>query len=304
MTAGSISDFPVFTKITLAHKKAIDKFTAEFRPYSDFNFVSLFSWDVDGTAECAMLNKNLVIKLPDYITGVDRYSVLGETDIDETLHTLLATTKALHLVPQIVVDSLQHRAAFLIEPDENNFDYVYGVEPLASLSGSKYKKKRYKANRFQAQMKDNVHVITHRKVSKRKAHELSKVFEAWGSEKKLEPSEIAAEGKAIQRILDHLEALDVFLVEFKVKEKVVAFSINEIINNNYAVCHFEKALLVHDDIYAFIVKEVAKELQKHGCRYVNWEQDLGLPGLKESKLSFQPLYLLEKYTITSKDPSA
>lgn len=64
-----ISEFPQFKKLELADKKDIEKFTSKFPPYSDFNFVSMWSWDIRGEMRVSQLNGNLVVRFTDYLTG-------------------------------------------------------------------------------------------------------------------------------------------------------------------------------------------------------------------------------------------
>jgi hypothetical protein len=44
--------------------------------------------------------------------------------------------------------------------------------------------------------------------------------------------------------------------------------------------------------------ETAKSL-KNRCRYLNREQDLGVKGLRQAKLSYDPLQLIIPYTLIS-----
>ena len=77
-----IALFPEFSKIDISHRYEIEAITSKFEPYSDFNFVSLFCWDTDGSAAVSVSNDNLIIKIPDYINGIPVYSMLGDSKID------------------------------------------------------------------------------------------------------------------------------------------------------------------------------------------------------------------------------
>lgn len=84
-----IPEFPEFKKLELSDKKDIEQFTSKFPPYSDFNFVSMWSWDIKGEMRVSQLNDNLVVRFTDYLTGEPFYSFLGNNKVNDTAEKLL-----------------------------------------------------------------------------------------------------------------------------------------------------------------------------------------------------------------------
>ena len=67
-----------------------------------------------------------------------------------------------------------------------------------------------------------------------------------------------------------------------------AFILGSISRENLFGIHFAKALTKFKGIYPFLFKELATHLSMEEISCLNWEQDLGLEGLRQSKQSFQP----------------
>lgn len=294
----AISEFPRFTKLGIEHKPIIDAINHHYAPYSDFSFVNLFTWSLDGRTEVALHNKNLIIKLPDYITGEIVYSFIGDNKVDDTIRLLLNLSNKLVLVPEVVIRSIEHPSSFTIIEDHGSSDYIYNIRDIVYMSGDKYKKKRNKLNRFLKGFGDATTTETLTSIDRAVAEEVRVVFQGWASSSNRHSNDFEAERVAIDRLLDNFEQLNLQVMIARINGKMCAFSVNEILPNRYALCHFEKALPVHEGLYAFIIHYAAKVLADQGISIVNWEQDLGLAGLNQAKTSYHPCGFLKKYTIT------
>ena len=80
---------------------------------------------------------------------------------------------------------------------------------------------------------------------------------------------------------------------------IEAFSIGERLNQETANIHFEKANSAIDGLYQLVNQWFCqRELMDY--KYVNREQDLGIPGLRKAKQSYHPSHMVNKYTVTRK----
>lgn len=298
MMCKMISQFPAFCKLGIEHQDEINQITSRYEPYSDFNFTSLFCWDVDDTTEISLLNGNLVIRLPDYITGEPIYSLLGENQVDESLKDLLELTDSLSLVPSVTVAAIQSHE-FKVTEDPDNFDYIYSLQDLVDFAGKKYKVKRNKTNQFMRNYEASLHLRNIQFSSKADREIAKAVFLKWAQERNRDENEIQNELLAIARVLEYSPDLNLTGVLVYIDQECVGFSINEIIDKEYSICHFQKALLEYEHLDVFISNLVAKELLHFGCTYVNWEQDLGIEGLRQLKSSYQEYSFLKKYKVSS-----
>ena len=79
--------------------------------------------------------------------------------------------------------------------------------------------------------------------------------------------------------------------------RVIALTVGEAIGDTLMV-HVEKALVGYEGVYPTIAHCFAEAMQPTGLLYVNREDDAGDCGLRKSKLQYNPIRLVDKYTVT------
>lgn len=295
-----ISTFPVFTDITLDVKDEVIGFTKKFDLYADFSFINLFSWNTDGKAGVAWLNGSLVVKLPDYMhEGHYIYSILGDTGLDDSISDLIRRVQKLSLVPEVVIENMRAPELYAIAEDRDSFDYIYRVERLTMLDGSKLKNKRQKVKKTKEELGDHLSFDNRTVLTRDLKKELLDVYSRWQKQTTQPLEHIKLEEIALKRLFNNFDKFNnLTITTLQVHGKIEGFSINEVIDEINSICHFEKAILEkHDGLYAVLIHEAAKALAGHS-EVVNWEQDLGIPGLKHIKKSYAPYKYYRKYLIS------
>ena len=170
----------------------------------------------------------------------------------------------------------------IITPDRDSFDYIYERENLVSLSGKKYHAKRNHISKFFRAYEDSVV----EEICANNARDVLSVAERWQ-----EGSGDTGELAIIKDALEHFDRLGMFGLLLYVNGDPVAFSLASAINDEVCDVNFEKAVGI-EEAYAVINFEFAKHFDSF--RYINREEDLGLEGLRKSKLSYHPDILLKK----------
>lgn len=298
LSTSVLPSYPQFCELKLEHKTLIDDFNAQFPPYSDFNFTSLFCWSTDGSTEISLLQGNLVIRQPDYQTGEPVASILGSQQIDESLVTLCETMPSLKLIPEHTVMAIKNPGQFDITEDRDNHDYVYDLVEITELAGKKFKKLRNKINAFTSSTAATLDINNVSELNDSEKKEFIDLFDEWAKTAKQSKEDSAIERVAIGRLLENSASLGLIFTTIRQANRLVAFSICEVLDNKYALCHFEKALAIHDGMFLFVAHEAGKTLLAQGSKHVNWEQDLGITGMREAKTKWQPQSFLKKYTIS------
>jgi hypothetical protein len=281
-----IANFPKFEYLKLANQNDIEKILSRYDPYSDFNFASLWSYNTNQKLKVSLLNGNLVIALPNYFTSQPVLSILGSREIDESLTTLLdyaknnpEFTERLELVPEVVVDSIKDKQFFEISEDPSNHDYILSVDEVATFKGKKYYDKRNLVNRFNKAHPD--HLMSDLDLAKKDIQaEINQVFDGWANSSKQSHEESAIEKIAINRLLEASGQLGAKGLGYYVDGELVGFVTYEVSSRGYGFISFEKADRKFPGLYAALNHEAAKKLQGLGCEFINFEQDMGIAGLK------------------------
>lgn len=301
-----LSPFPEFTPLSLDHKKDIELIINQFSPYSDFNFVSLWCWNLSKKTELSSLHGNLVIRMEDYVTAEIFYMFIGSFSIPETIADLFAFLKEqgkkqeLCLIPE---ESLKNEFSLLekiysIEEDRDNFDYILSVEDVAEMKGKKLHQKRKLLNTFNKNYSPVVHDFTINDPEVKKI--VFDFLEIWKKNKGEYDSK--NEEIALQNLFSGLShEKNIYILVVELEQTVIGFSIFEVLENGYAVGDFLKGDIQYKGIYEFLHYKIANFLKQNNVTYYNIEQDLGIEGLRRSKLDYNPEFFLKKYTIKNNE---
>ena len=104
---------------------------------------------------------------------------------------------------------------------------------------------------------------------------------------------------AINTFMNSFGELDLKGGVITVDGKIQAFTIGDRINSDTFDIHIEKANAEIQGAYAAINNEFAKSAATD-YEYINREEDLGLEGLRKSKHSYHPVFMLQKNVVTFK----
>lgn len=176
-----------------------------------------------------------------------------------------------------------------------NFEYIYKRDDLANLVGKKYHSKRNHIASFSK--KYNWKTVD---ISCNNIEDIMLCAEKWyESRKDLSDEYLNCEKQGIRLILENMDILSLKGIAIYVDSMVVAFALGSKICQSTFNIHIEKALDDFPGAYTLINREFAKRLEDF--EYINREDDMGLDGLRKSKLSYKPEILLPKYFCTPKE---
>lgn len=298
------SKYPRFQKLTISDRTVFQEVTEKYPPYADFNFTSMYCWDIKNETEFSVFHGNLIVRFNDYITGMPFYTFYGHNDVEQTIDILFELsqdhgfTSELKLIPEFAITA-QIKEQYNVVEDRDNFDYIISLNEVRNLQGSKFHKKRNMVNRFLREYPlAEIKELNLKKSTTREA--IEDLLQRWVISGNKNKSEAHNEFLAIQRLFSlvnsvQLESLGVFY-----EGTLIGFAIDEVIHSQYAISHFEKADITYLGIYEFLKRGIACHLYEKDCVFFNLECDLGIEGLRKAKELWHPVNYFKKYTITPK----
>ena len=297
--------FPDFKFLEWNDRKNVEEFTSGFPPYSDFNFVSLWSWNTRDKMMLSQLNGNLVVLFYDYVSEKPFLSFIGKSKLSETASELLEYSKEkykidyLKLISEAVASNLSD-SEFKILPDEDSHDYILSVSYLINIHNHSSNKITHAGKGCKRFLKlypqYSAKIVFGKEIRETEYIEL---FKQWSKSKHYNHWELN-EFKAFERLLQNKET-DNQILSIYDGDNMIGFATIEILLNDYSVCHFTKADANYKGIYDALFWEVCKVLNELKIKYWNIEQDLGIPQLRQSKQKYKPVFYLKKYFITKEN---
>ena len=188
----------------------------------------------------------------------------------------------------------QREFSITSEPVRNQYDYIYRRTDLATLRGRHLNAKRNHIHRFRAEHPD----FEYRPLTPEFFDECRRLTATWQEEKKQTPNQndnkieiIDAEHRVMETIFSNWDALGMIGGSIFVDGRMVAFTYGSAVTTDtFDVC-VEKADRHVEGAFAIINQQFAKHLPEQYI-YLNREEDMGIPGLRQAKLSYHPEILL------------
>jgi hypothetical protein len=299
-----ITLFPDFQRLELSHKPLVKTYTTKFPPYSDYNFNSIWSYNVENDIIISDLHDNLIVRFRDYITNEHFFSFIGSNEVISTAQMIMDyavkanITPTLKLIPESTIQATPDiQNYFNVSEDFSNHDYIVSSEELSELRGEKHHKKAALSRQFSRLYPDHITKLLDLNQTDTHTH-IYELFYTWEKEKSKNRSDTEHELTALKRILS--DNSDLTSVGIYHQNKLISFMITEITHGGYALIHFMKTNPNYKGISEATHQANSRYLSGKGVKHINLEQDLGIEGLKNAKLQWHPTHFLKKYIISRK----
>ncbi len=302
-----------FSQLQLEDAKKIQNFVAHFEPYSDFNFVSLYSWSINDQTLYCLDDDSFYIVMPDYTSKSLIFSFLCTAISVGSLKNILAWKKANNLSRNNVFKLLSEPSTaacqsflsttnynYSLTEDPANYDYILGTSAIVKVLGSEFQDFRYKLAKLDREWGDKISPLVFSPLSKDHLLLVHELQQKWSKQKGSPNTPLTSEATAFERSLQVATRYpkSIRFKAYVIGNQLVGFASYELLPNSYAIAHFLSYDPSIRNIYYKLVSETCKDLYQSGVSFLNIEQDLGIPGLRQTKNHLRPIKLLKKYTLT------
>lgn len=172
---------------------------------------------------------------------------------------------------------------------EEDSDYIFKSEKLKTYAGRHLSKKRNLV--YQLFDLHDVNVLPLTAEHKQKALD---ILDDWQSNHLDQQTDY----ESCREGLEKMEILQLTGLIFYVDENPSGFLLGEMKHHHYII-HFSKAQQKIKGLYQYMYQALAQYLDQtfSGIKWINMEQDLGFPQVRQAKHSYEPDYMAHKWRV-------
>jgi hypothetical protein len=294
-------EFPTFKPIQLEDRDMIREILWRYQPQtSEWTFTNLFIWRSYYGFQWSIYKDWLIVLRTSSPNETYAFQPIGPPSRLEVTRILLEWLREergekkprIERADQRLIGEIEGSRDLQVEPAREQFDYVYRSDDLIRLAGRKYHSKRNHIHKFL-----QAYSFAYAALKEDHLEACLELSGLWCEVRRCEEDlNLLGEWEAVREALTHFHALSIQGGVILIQNKVEAFALGELLNDQTAVVHVEKANPEIPGLYTMINHQFC-EKSWQDVPAINREQDLGEPGLRQAKLSYYPDHLVEKFRV-------
>ncbi len=286
----------LFSPISLEHKSKYFEYWQVMPQHSiDYSLVNLWGWSNYYKLEwqfneklCWIRQKNTNLNWAP-VGNWEEVNWQNEHKLDNGITLVRVPERLALILEEALPDRVQKQET------RGQWEYLYNMHELATLPGNRYHKKRNHVNGF----KKTYGEPDYRPIDDSTVEDVLALQDDWCQWHECTNSEaLLAENEAINSVLSHWYDFDGLIGGvLYVENKLVAFSVGELLDQTTLGVHYEKGRTGYRGVYQTMNACFVKHAGVNSL-LINRAQDLDEEGLRHAKSSYLPTDFLKKYTLT------
>ena len=265
--------------------------------------INKFSWDMMGEYMCisgiSHLELEEGIELPFMFPPL---TATGEYDKEALRETIYKAKEhfekkgqpfSLRLVPFHVMEIIKEAVPEIhFIDDRPNYDYIYLTQELIDLKGKAFHSKKNHLNYFK-----KTYEYEYVQLTSDMADDAMRFISDFNKRKEVPAHEmemLKMEEQAMEDVFKNIEAVGYSAGAILIDGNIEALAIGGKLGKKTITEHVEKANVEFRGLYQAINNEFCRNVAAK-AKYINREEDMGIPNLRKAKLSYKPVKLIEKY---------
>ncbi len=302
----SLPLFPTFRKFALDDQSWYNQFYKQFDPYADFSFGNLVVWldQYDDLLVSSFKGNIIFSSTVLFMENEKIITLLGRDNIPEAIDAIFdfqrtsgqeAVVSGITTV--VAANSELVDAGYSIEADRENFEYLYPSQAWATLESSAMRKLRREVHTYQKEYGDRTDVRPLDLRDEPTVQLIRQQLASWAnvfSHNDADHSEL----QVLERLFSLADQLSYEANGLFVDNHLEAFLIYQRLPQvTTALFSHVKASYKFRYMFDYLLHASAQIVLDQGITQINFEQDLGIIGLRTHKESLKPTSFFEKFTI-------
>ncbi len=292
-----IPEYPKFKPLGLEDKPILAKhLRLTSRNVCELSLGNIFIWKTFDNTQLTCINHNVCMLLSQANEPPYFLEPLGHHRLNETVEIMLKHIGRIARVSAHFISRLTE-GKYKLSPQRNQFDYVYLTTELAELKGRKFDGKRNHIKKFRAKFPAYEFAALTPDLKREALSLFDRWFKIREASRYFPKLAYARQKAAITEAFSNFEELKIIGGALLFEKSLKGFALGSPLNPETVSVHFLYSDPDLPGIFQTILWEAANKTFS-SYKYMNLEQDLGIPGLRTAKLSYHPLKLEEKFEIT------
>lgn len=291
-----IPDFPILKPISQDDIKYIQAALVASNPeICELSISNLIIWQEFDRPQITQINGNLCILINPLNESPYFLQPIGSQKLLATIEDCMQYTGKISRASENFTHQLP-KGKYSLTCLRGHFDYIYLKDDLSELKGKKYDGKRNQINKFKKIFPAYKFV----KLKPEILNEALALFDQWfkiREESRYFPKmAYAAQQNALKKAFQYFKELSLIGGAMYAGSALAGFIIGSTLNHDTVSVHFAYTQPDLPGISQVLLNEASMNIY-NGYKYINLEQDLGIPGLRQAKLSYHPIKLVRKFEV-------